>query len=226
LNWQVQNGLSYYARNERPEIAYARIADVLLYAPALIRDNFDIARDVALTARAHDQLIAAYGPLIPTVPDGRVVSPGISGLIEGLVPGTPYVLAVLKPSREFTLNTGDLSRAVTLLSDGQIRSMPDGDYAALAGVAGERPTLVMGSAQPFRRRLSLGGVPVEVRMESWLAADTIRRMGFGQVIAARRHTLIIERGVSFVTFDRSGRSIRSGYAASIFAPQARYLCYR
>ena len=33
LNWQVQNGLSYYASHERPEVAYARLADVLLYAP-------------------------------------------------------------------------------------------------------------------------------------------------------------------------------------------------
>jgi hypothetical protein len=104
--------------------------------------------------------------------------------------------------------------------------MPAGDYAALAGIIGERPALAIGSAQPFRRRLSLGGVPVEVRMESWLAADTIRRMGFGHVIAARHHTLILERGASFVTFDQSGRSIRSGYAAGIFAPQPRYLCYR
>jgi hypothetical protein len=51
-------------------------------------------------------------------------------------------------------------------------------------------------------------------------------MGFGHVIAARRHTLIIERGVSFVTFDQAGRPVRSGYAAGIFAPQPRYLCYR
>ena len=47
---------------------------------------------------------------------------------------------------------------------------------------------------------------VEVRMESWLAADTIRRMGFGHVVAGRHHTLIVERGVSFAAFDaRDGR---------------------
>ncbi len=44
-------------------------------------------------------------------------------------------------------------------------------------------------------------------MESWLAADTIRRMGFGHVVAARQHTLIVERGVSFVAFDGSGRAL-------------------
>ena len=60
-------------------------------------------------------------------------------------------------------------------------------------------------------------------MESWLSSDTIRRMGFGQVIAGRQHTLIVERGVSFAAFDRNGRTIRTAYEANIFAPQPRYL---
>ena len=47
-------------------------------------------------------------------------------------------------------------------------------------------------------------------MESWLAADTIRRMGFGHVVAAHRHTLIVERGVSFVAFDAARRSRPDG----------------
>ena len=63
-------------------------------------------------------------------------------------------------------------------------------------------------------------------MESWLASDTIRRMGFGHVIAAHRHTLIVERGVSFVAFDERGEPIRTGYASNIFAPQPRYLIQR
>ena len=61
-------------------------------------------------------------------------------------------------------------------------------------------------------------------MESWLAADTIRRMGFGQVVAAHHHTLIVERGVSFVGLRRRpGSATRTAYAANIFAPQPRYL---
>jgi hypothetical protein len=48
-------------------------------------------------------------------------------------------------------------------------------------------------------------------------------MGFGQVIAARHHTLIVERGVSFAAFDATGRDLRVGYSASVFAPQPRYL---
>ena len=63
-------------------------------------------------------------------------------------------------------------------------------------------------------------------MDSWLVSDTIRRMGFGHVVAGRRHSLIVERGVSFVAFDRSGAAQRSGYAAGIFAAEPRYLCYR
>jgi hypothetical protein len=64
---------------------------------------------------------------------------------------------------------------------------------------------------------------VEIRMESWLTSDTIRRMGFGHVVAARQHTLIVERGVSFVAFDPSGRPLRTAYRSNIFAPQPRYL---
>jgi hypothetical protein len=48
-------------------------------------------------------------------------------------------------------------------------------------------------------------------------------MGFGHVIAGRRHTLIVERGLSFVAFDERGEAIRTVYAANIFAPQRRYV---
>jgi hypothetical protein len=71
--------------------------------------------------------------------------------------------------------------------------------------------------------VSLAGVPVTIRMESWLSADTIRRMGFGHVIAGRRHTLIVERGLSFAAFDGQGAPLATAYAANIFAPQPRYL---
>jgi hypothetical protein len=71
--------------------------------------------------------------------------------------------------------------------------------------------------------VSVGGVAVDVRMESWLAFDTIRRMGFGQVVAAHHHTLIVERGVSFAAFDERGRPVRTFYAANIFAAEPRYV---
>lgn len=226
LNWQVQNGLTYYGQRLHPDVVSRRLADVLLYAPALVHDNHDIGREVVLTARANSALAAAYGPLIPTVRDSRVAAPTIADLTRDTPPGTRYVLCVLKPTREFTLDNDDLTRAVVRLSGGTLTSLPHGEYAAIGGIVGRAPVVVAGADTPFRRRFDLDGTPVQVRMDSWLAADTIRRMGFGHVIADRRHTLIVERGASFVAFDQDGGAISSGYASNLFAAQPRYVCYR
>ena len=226
LNWQVENGLTYFGQRVRPDVAHARMLDVLLYAPALVGDNQAVEREIAVTARARALLARAWGPLIPTAPDPRAIAPPMAGLVNGLAPGTPYVLTILKPTRDATLDGEDLARAVTAVTGGQVAAPPQGDYAAIAGRVGEAPSFVAGSSRPFRNTLDIGGMPVTIRMDSWLAADTIRRMGFGHVIAGRRHTLIVERGVSFVAFDATGSPVRRGYAAGIFEPQPRYLCYR
>jgi MFS family permease len=222
LNWQLVNGLAYFAKVLRPDIAYAWMSEVLLYAPALVNDNLTTGRDVALTERARDTLTRAYGPLLPTVVDQRVRVVPVSEIVGGLPPGTRYVLCVIKPTREFAIDARDLEHAALELTGGQA-SMPVGDYAALAGLVGRPPALAMASPRPFHQRVQLDGVDVDVRMESWIAFDTIRRMGFGQVIAARRHTLIVERGISFAAFDAAGRDLRTGYLANVFAPQPRYL---
>jgi hypothetical protein len=221
LNWQLVNGLAYFAKVIRPEVAYTWLSHVLLYAPALIHDNFVIGRDVALTPRARQELMAAYGPLLPTVPDPRVHVPTLVEMVGDLPRGTRYAFCVLRPSHEFTVDAVDLRDAMRILTAGDT-PMPDGDYAALAGVVGQPPALAIASSAPFHRSVTVDGVPLEVRMESWLTFDTIRRMGFGQVIAARHHTLIVERGVSLAAFDKGGRALKTGYAANIFAPQARY----
>jgi hypothetical protein len=93
----------------------------------------------------------------------------------------------------------------------------------MIGVKGRRPDLSVESNLPFSQAVKIDGVPIEIRMESWLSADTIRRMGFGHVVAARQHTLIVERGVSFVAFGADGKPIHTAYAANIFATQPRYL---
>ena len=49
LNWQLIDGFAYFAKVTRPDIAFAWLSDVLLYAPALVRDNLAIGRDVVLT---------------------------------------------------------------------------------------------------------------------------------------------------------------------------------
>jgi hypothetical protein len=224
LNWQVQNGLSAYTAYSHPEIAVGRMPDVLVYLPALTADNHAVGREVALTERAAGQARAAFGPLAESAVDERVRVASLSEIVRDLSPGTRYALCVLKPSRDMTLDTEDLTRALRILSGESIDSA-SGDYFVAAGIKGRPPGLVEGSNLPFSRRVQLDGVETEVRMESWLAADTIRRMGFGHVVAARQHTLIVERGVSFVAFGADGKPIRTAYAANIFAPQRRYLLW-
>jgi hypothetical protein len=223
MNWQVQNGLSFFGKEVHAGLGYVRLPDVLLYAPVLVSDNLAIGREIAATSRAGQHITAAYGPLLPTEIDPRVPSSTLNDLVGGLPPGTRYALCVLKPTREFTVDLPELTEALRTLSGGSSDAMPAGEYAVVLGRTGDRPVSTVGSDAPFRRSVSLDGVPIEVRMESWLSADTIRRMGFGHIIAARQHTLIVERGVSFVAFDASGRPLRSGYRAGIFAPQPRYL---
>ncbi len=109
------------------------------------------------------------------------------------------------------------------LSGGGSSSLGEEDYIVFAGRAGTTPQLVHRANRPFKSRVMLDGVTVDIRMESWLAFDTIRRMGFGQVIANRHHALIVERGVSFVALDDDGRPLRTAYASGIYAPQPRYL---
>jgi hypothetical protein len=226
LGWQVQNGLDYFEKRLRPEVASVRAADVLLHAPALVHDNQAIGRQVVLTSRAATDLSRPFGPFLHTAIDPRAPGQRTTDLVADLPAGTPYVLCVLKPTRDFTLDVSDVSSALATLTNGAIAALPPGDYIAIAGLSGTAPLLAAASDRPFRRSLVLGGTRIVVRMESWLAADTIRRMGFGHVVASHRHALIVERGVSFVTFDSMGGPQRSGYAASIFAVEPRYLCYR
>jgi Protein of unknown function (DUF2723) len=224
LNWQVQNGLSYVASITKPEVAWARMPDVVLYAPALIADNAAIGREVALTERARTTAEEAYGPLLRIAPDPRVVVPPLSQVAGGLPSGTRYVVTVLRPSRDLALDRGELGRLLEALTGAHV-ALPDADYAAYAGVTGQPPQLAVQSMRPFRQRLRIAETEVQIRMDSWLTSDTIRRMGFGHVIAARQHTLIVERGVSVAAFDGAGRAVRTAYASNIFAPQARYLVH-
>ena len=223
VNWQIGNGLSYYIKVKRPEIAYARMPDVLLYAPALVADNLAIGRGVALTERARATMAEVYGPLLPVRRDARVAVRGLPDTIGDLAPGTRYVLCVLRSPGDVSVDAAELSGALRALTGGRATALPTGDYAVVAGAAGNAPDLVAGADRPFRRELTLQGVDVEIRMDSWLTSDTIRRMGFGHVVAARQHTLIVERGVSFAAFDDHGRASVTAYASNIYAPQARYL---
>jgi hypothetical protein len=223
LNWQIENGLEYLGKEIRPDLAHARLANVLLYAPALVRDNAAIGRATVMTERAAADLHRAYGPIFTPEPDAAAVVPGLAEVAGELAPGTPFVLCVLQPDHEFTLDTGDLARGLSILTRGQIETIPTIGYAALVGRVGDRPIASYSGSRPFRVMTRVGDIRVEVRMESWLSFDTIRRMGFGQVVADRHHALVVERGVSFVALDATGRPMRTAYRGGLFAPQPRYL---
>ena len=223
VNWQIGNGLSYFVKETRPEVAYARLPDVLLYAPALAADNRAIGRRVALTERARSTIETAYGPLLPTVPDPRVPVVTLMDSMPRVPPGTRYAFCVLRPAGDLALDAASVSHALAALTGGQVTALPAGDYAVVAGIAGMAPALIAAADRPFRRDILLQGVAVEVRMDAWLTSDTIRRMGFGHIVAAHHHTLIVERGVSFAAFDDQGRAMQTAYASNIYAPQPRYL---
>jgi hypothetical protein len=231
LNWQIANGLSYFAKVTKPEVAAVRVRDVLLYAPALVRANLLAGRDVLATAQAARLLTDAYGPMFETRLEREPET--LDAVARGVPAGTRYVLCVLKPTRDFPMDRDDLGRALRTLNGGSAVSMPPGDYVVEAGVAGQRATLAFGSDVPFAKRVDIAGVSVEMRMEAWLAADTIRRMGFGHVVTARaagvaaprHHALIVERGISFATFDDQGSPLRTAYFAGLFEMPERYLVW-
>jgi hypothetical protein len=216
VNWQVQNGLSYALDVDRREVAAAWMDDVVLYLPRLVADNRAIGREVVLTGQAGRTASAAYGPQLPIVEDTRARPSSLNGAVAALPPGTRYLFSVLKPTREHAIDWQQLGQALASAAGGRAVRVPDGDYAVIAGVVGQPPAVAIGSSRPFDRTFDLGSVAVRVRMESWLNADTIRRMGFGHVIVRRQHTLILERGISFVAFDQRGRAIATRYAAGIF----------
>src|SRR5262249_58605465 len=65
LNWQVQNGLSYYSTVPHQEIAWARMPAVMLNAPAPVADNGAVGRAATVTERAPATPETAAGPLPP-----------------------------------------------------------------------------------------------------------------------------------------------------------------
>jgi hypothetical protein len=91
----------------------------------------------------------------------------------------------------------------------------------VVGRVGERPALIESQDHPYRIRVRMEPYDFDIRMESWLPADTIRRAGFGHVVVNRRHTLTLERGLSFVAVGTDGGS--PIYGSGLFAPLARHV---
>jgi hypothetical protein len=223
LNWQVENGLNYVARRQRRDLAFARLPEVVAYAPTLIRDNAAIGREIVATARARTALDGAHGAALSSSPDVRSPVVSLADVAMRLSPGTFYAICVIRPARDATIDDAGLRGVLAGLTGGRVTSAGTDAYTAIAGQVGGAPVLLQSSNRPFREVVSIEGLRIEVRMDAWLAFDTIRRMGFGHVIAGRRHALIVERGVSLVGLDSRGQVVDTAYEGNIFAPEQRYV---
>jgi hypothetical protein len=222
VNWQLENGFDYYQRHLHPELNLTRATDTVLTLPFLIRNNVTNGRTVYATPIARDLITAAYGDLFAFEAASAVDVRPLAERLATLPAGTPYALAVLAPYPDLAFDQRELADATRLLTGGTAILGREPSYTLIAGRVGERPVLDRRSDLPWREQIAIDGIHLDMRMESWLASDTIRRAGFGQVIANRSQVLILERGVSVVALTPSGERWLSTYASSLFAPLPRY----
>jgi hypothetical protein len=223
LNWQLHNGMDYYAKYTRPDLGVVDTVEALLYFPLLVESNREIGRDVAITDGGAAMVTAAYGPLLGVERDARVPAPSFAERVGRFQPGTPYVLTLLAPYPDKPVDARDLSSAFARLTRGAVQPLLSGRFNVIAGRIGQVPAVIRSSRTPFRMTVRAGGVDADVRLECWLPADTIRRMGFGRVIVGRTPVLTLDRGVSFVALDEQGRVIGVEYGWTLLSPQPRWL---
>ena len=211
LNWQMQNGLSYFTRavtpGDRGTLGCRTCCSTHQRWFTTIDGTGATSWSTERARRRTDRRVRT-ADLASKRTRGSSSIP-LAAIARRVPAGTRYVLCVLRPSRDLPLDAGRGRRraARALGAAGRSRG-PSATTRVVAGVAGRRAGACRSpSDRPFRRDRARWRA-VDIRMESWLAADTIRRMGFGQVVAARQHTLIVERGLSFVAFDDRGEPLR------------------
>ncbi len=225
VNWQIDNGLDYYTRHVRPELNHIRVRDVPLTLPFLVRDNLAGGREVVMSAESRELAEAAFGGLFDFAPDNRAPAPSLPERLAAAASGEPdliYVLAVLAPDPNLPFDQDELDRSLRQLTGGTAQPGPTPPYQVLAGRVGEPPRFDRRADRPFRTSLRIGALSLDIRMESWLPGDTMRRAGFGRVIAGRRPVLTLERGVSAVLLTPDGTVRAAEYASGLFAPVPRY----
>jgi hypothetical protein len=222
MNWQLENVLLYVGRHTRRDLTWTRLADVLPHFPFLVADQREIVRQVVLTAGAAADVVSTYGPLFPLVRDDLVPAPSLSAEAARIPAGAPYVMTLLTPPTEERLDEADLSAALEMVTGNHVPARTPGSFELIAGIRDRAPDVYRSSDRPFTMSFNLFDEPFTVRMDSWLPFDTFRRAGFGHVLRRREHVQIIERGVNLVWVGRDGRASAPVYAASLFAPQARY----
>ena len=219
LDWQSENALLYAGRYERPEVAWTRLADVMLHLPFFVADNHRIGRDVIMTSDAAAEVVAAYGLHFPLFDDPVPPAPPLSQTAASIPDGSPFVLCLLSPQNE-VLDAEDFDEALGRLTGGR-GERQEARYQIWAGVAGDAAGTHRVSDRPFGETFSILGDTFTVQMDAWLPFDTFRRGGFGHVMRGRQAVLTVERGVSLVWFPLD-RQPRVAYAAGLYAPRPRF----
>jgi len=219
-NWQVQNAFEYFMREHRPGVAWFTTDEFewMQWKGArerfneFVMANLQAQRDVIVTPRVYDKV--RVPPTSQWLHDRTPEILHFSATLAAVRPGTPYVLSILRPDREYPLNTFELGRAWQFLTAG-ITIPHLRQYNVIVGRVGDRPELVESADRPYRIRTRLEPFDIDVRMESWLPTDTIRRAGFGHVVVNGRHELTIERGISFRALGQGGETL---YDSGLYAP--------
>ena len=144
MNWQLENVLLYTQRHLRPDLAWVRLGDVMTHWPFLVDDNHRIGRDLVLTPQAAADVVAAYGPAYPVLPDAALPIRTLEQAADAVPRGMPYVLSVLTPPREEHLDPEALASALRALTGGEASTAAGAAFEVFAGVAGERAAVITG----------------------------------------------------------------------------------
>lgn len=219
LDWQLENALRYGTRVDHRDVAWVDLNEVLLHFPLLVDANHAAQRDVVVTAQGAARIEAGFGPLFTLAPDGTPPQ-ALDAAVDQIPAGAPYVLAILAPPRGESLDANTVNAIIAYLTKGAAR-WHEQPYEVIAGVSGQPAVISRASNRPFRAGGRINDASFDVRMDSWLPAETFRRGGFGHVIRQHQHVMALERGVNLIWFDGDAPS-PPYYAAGVYAPQMRF----
>ena len=222
MGWQLHNGVDYYSRHTKRRLAVFDVPSGLLHFPFVAWTNLAAGRDIVLTEGSAGLVAATYNGLFELERDERLPNPTFVERLRSLPRGTPYVLTFLQPYPEDKVSAGLLDEVGQVLGVGP-PGVPRARYVAVAGEVGRGTSPAIAAESPFRRRVQAGPHRLDIRIESWLPTDSIRRAGFGHVISGRRHLLTLDRGLSFVALAPDGNTRLRTWEGGQLAPQGRWI---
>jgi hypothetical protein len=227
-NWQVQNAAEYYMRERKPWVpwftteGFSWLEDNPEGFTRFVSDNIEQgSRELVLTLETYRKLGELKAPVPPGIAEST--KPSLADNIKRLPRGLTYALGVLHQDEGFPVDSSGSNRALAALTGGIETAVPTGAYTTVIGRIGERPELLRTGDRPYRAKATVGRLQFDVRMESWLPTDTIRRSGFGHVIINRSHALTLERGVSLLVVTEAGMPVLTEYRTGIFEPLPRFV---